>query len=183
MTALPPLLLRPAHERDLNCLAVLAMQVFLDTYARTGIRQSIADEALRSFSVDAFRMLLARDDTVIVLAELRYHLVGFAQVTVGRGQELVRADKPAELDRLYVQEPFTHRSIGSRLLQLAEEQARRHGATALWLTPWVGNDRARQFYRKHGYVDVGGTFFRMDDERHETRVVVKPIADEPAAPC
>jgi GNAT superfamily N-acetyltransferase len=178
MSALPPIHVRPARERDLSCLAVLATQVFLDTYAVTGIRQAIADEALRSFSVPTFKALLASEDTFIWLAEVQYHLVGFGQVTVGRGQALVQAKKPAELDRLYVQEPFTHRGIGSRLLKRAEEEACQRGATALWLTPWVHNVRARQFYRKHGYVDVGATFFRMDDERHENRVVVKPLADE-----
>ena len=176
MSVLPPITVRLARESDLRCLAVLATQVFLDTYATTGIRASIADEVLRSFSVPAFEALLAHDETVIALAEIEGHLVGFSQVTVGRGQELVRASTPAELDRLYVQEPFTYMGIGSRLLASAEEDARTLGATAMWLTPWVHNARARQFYRKHGYVDIGATFFRLDDERHENRVIVKQFA-------
>lgn len=169
----PPieLLLRPATPADALCLGVLATQVFLDTYAPEGIRPAIANEALNAFSTHAFEQLLARPQTFIVVAEVRQHLVGFAQVSLGTPQALVMSPAPAELDRLYVQEPFTGRGVGTALIHQAEADAQQRGAHTLWLTPWVGNVRALRFYAKHGYVDLGATWFEMEQERHENRVL------------
>ncbi|MCF5268346.1 GNAT family N-acetyltransferase, partial [Pseudomonas syringae] len=74
--------LRDASSADALCLAALGMQVFLDTYATQGIRQSIAREALEAFSPAIFAQLLIEPTTFIVVAESQGHLIGFAQVAL-----------------------------------------------------------------------------------------------------
>ena len=100
--------LRPATADDALCLGVLAMQVFLDTYATDGIRPPIAREALGSYAPAVYQRLLQTPGIFILVAEQQGHLVGFAQVTMGTTHTLVDHPAPAELDRLYVQEPFTN---------------------------------------------------------------------------
>lgn len=60
---------RDASSVDAICLSALGMQVFLDTYATQGIRESIAREALDAFSPQAFAHLLAEPATLIIVAE------------------------------------------------------------------------------------------------------------------
>ena len=79
----------------------------------------------------------------------------------------------AELLRLYVQEPFTGKHIGSLLLVEAERLAQEGGATVLWLTPWVHNTRALAFYAAQGYADHGRTEFRFEGESHENRLLAR----------
>ncbi len=165
-----------ARPDDAPCLAVLAAQVFLDTYATAGIRPSIANEVLRSFSVAALDEILRRERSFVVVAEVEAHLVGFAQVSLDVRHEQADDAGACELDRLYVQEPFTGRHIGSGLLQAAERHAARCGASVMWLTPWVHNARALAFYAACGYADIGMTWFEMDGERHENRVLRKACA-------
>jgi GNAT superfamily N-acetyltransferase len=167
---------RAAVPADALCLGVLATQVFLDTYATEGIRPAIAAEVLRAFSTAAFAELLARPQTRVIVAESAAHLIGFAQLTLGAAHAQVLTDAPAELDRLYVQEPFTGLGIGSRLLQEVEALAAAAGISDLWLTPWVHNLRALGFYAGHGYADFGATVFELDGERHVNRVLAKHIA-------
>jgi len=102
-------------------------------------------------------------------------------VTMGTTHTLVHHPAPAELDRLYVQEPFTGRGLGRALLQAAEQEAARRGAGLLWLTPWVHNARALHFYAREGYADVGLTWFEFEGERHENRLLTRPLP-APAAP-
>lgn len=167
--------IRPAVPADALCLGVLAMQVFLDTYATDGIRPEIAREALGTYTPATYGALLQRPDVTILVAERRGHLLGFAQTTLGTGQALVRTTAPAELDRLYVQEPFTGRGLGRRLLHAAEQDAAARGAALLWLSPWVHNHRARHFYAREGYADIGTAWFEFEGERHENRVLVLPL--------
>ena len=64
------------------------MQVFLDTYATEGIRPAIAREVLSSYSEASFTNALMDDGSHIEVAEVKGHLVGFAQVTFGATHEL-----------------------------------------------------------------------------------------------
>jgi GNAT superfamily N-acetyltransferase len=132
---------RPAVPDDVPCIAVLAAQVFLDTYALQGIRPALAREVLAHCSVEATAALLADPRVTILVAELDAHLVGFAQVAHDAPHAQLSDAVGAELRRLYVQERFTARGIGRDLLRHAEKAAAARGADAVWLTAWVGNRR------------------------------------------
>jgi len=174
MTAPPAeIQLRPAVADDALCLSVLAMQVFLDTYCTDGIRPTVAREVLATYSLPAFTRALADPSTRLTVAERAGHLVGFAQLTLGATHGQAPSGVQAELLRLYVQEPFTDRMLGTALLAAAEQLAREGGATVLWLTPWVHNRRAIAFYRRRGYADHGLTWFEFEGERHENRVFAR----------
>ena len=176
-TEQPPfeVLLRNAKPEDALCLSVLAMQVFLDTYATEGIRPAIAREVLASYSQSAFASAIESNDSSISVAEVKCHMVGLAQVTFGAPHELAPAGVQAELLRLYVQEPFTGAKLGTKLLAQAEHIASERGATALWLTPWVHNHRALGFYARRHYIDYGLTHFTFEGESNKNRVLAKSL--------
>jgi GNAT superfamily N-acetyltransferase len=176
----PPFHLRPAVPDDALCLSVLAMQVFLDPYATEGIRPAIAREVLAGYNAEVFTADIAAPHTRIAVAERAGHLIGFVHLTLGATEVLAPPGVQAELLRLYVQEPFTARGVGTALLAQAEAQAAAAGATVLWLTHWVHNHRARAFYSARGYADFGATWFRFEGEAHENRVVAKHLLHEEA---
>lgn len=167
--------LRQAVPEDSLCLSVLAMQVFLDTYATEGIRPALAREALSSYSQATFNEATADSRARIVVAEHKGHMVGFAHVTLSACHELAPSGFQAELLRLYVQEPFTGVKVGTKLLAEAENLAVSAGATVIWLTPWVHNHRALGFYLRRGYGDFGLTYFTFEGESHENRVLAKHL--------
>jgi diamine N-acetyltransferase len=175
-TPLQGLQLRKAVSGDALCLSVLAMQVFLDTYAIEGIPPAIARNALSCFSQAAFEAAITDANSRILMAERADHLIGFAQVTLSKNHDLAPPGVQAELLRLYVQEPFTGARVGSQLLAGAEHIAASAGATVLWLTPWVHNLRALAFYGRRGYQDYGLTWFTFEGESHENRLLAKAVA-------
>lgn len=167
--------IREAQPSDALCLSVLATQVFLDTYATHGVRAALAREVLSTFAEARFCEALSDPSSRIVIAERDEHLIGFAHVCLGARQELAPDGAQSELLRLYVQEPFASRGVGTRLLGAAEEVAAGFGTDVLWLTPWVNNDRAIAFYGRRGYSDHGLTYFLLEGESHENRVLAKSL--------
>ncbi|MBA1291427.1 GNAT family N-acetyltransferase [Pseudomonas japonica] len=165
--------IRDAKLQDALCIAVLGMQVFLDTYATEGIRGPIAREVLDSFSPDNVAKIIARSDTFIIVAEVNHHLVGFAQVAMRTDHDLIPHPNSAELQRLYVQERFTGKGVGYRLLEEAEKQAYLGGASLLWATVWIGNNRALRFYPRQGYEHLGSPSYTFQDETHENQLFGK----------
>lgn len=169
------LAVRAAIASDALRLGVLATQVFLDTYATEGVDTAIAHEVQASFSTEAMRSIIDSGRSHLQVAERAEHLIGFAQTTVGAAQALVQAARPAELDRLYVQEPHTRCGVGSALLREAERFAAQGGCGALWLTPWVHNHRALKFYAHHGYQNLGITTFTMQGVAIDNFVLAKTL--------
>ena len=146
---------RDAVADDALCIAVLGTQVYLDTYATEGIRPAIAREVHEVLSTEAVTAALSAPAARFIVAERDGHLVGFAHLDLDAAHASVPAARPAKLHRLYVQERFTGAGLGSALLARAEERVSTEGATALWLTAWIGNARALAFYPRRGYADVG----------------------------
>ncbi|KQW38982.1 GNAT family N-acetyltransferase [Rhizobacter sp. Root404] len=177
MTPVPAqeLVLRDAVTSDVPCLSVLASQVFLDTYATEGITPWFARELEEHLGVAAVAAWLAAADAWVVLAERDGRLIGFAQSTrrVTHALLTTPAARAFELVRLYVQRPFLGRGIGTALLRRCEAEAKSDGASTLWLTAWVGNERARRFYAARGYVDRGATTYTFDGESFENRLYAR----------
>ena len=178
MSLAPKVSVRLAAAWDAQCLSALATQVFLDTYATSGITPALAREAEAQFSVSAFieRLRSSRDRTL--LAERLGHLVGFAEVTLNEAHALVSAGAAAELARLYVQSPFLRQGVGRQLLRHAEVSALAKGASTLWLTAWIGNQRALAFYASQGYEALGSTEYSFGGQAFENRLFAKALGSE-----
>jgi diamine N-acetyltransferase len=163
---------RAGAPADALCVGVLAMQVFLDTYATEGIRPDLAREALAGYSPEAFAPRLADRDVSFVLAESSGHLIGFAEL---HHASACPADARAhvELVRLYVQQPFQRQGLGAQLMKHAEQRARAVGADALWLSAWCGNERALAFYPAMGYKDVGHAEHVIEGRAYPNRLFLK----------
>lgn len=169
---------RLATAIDVPCLSALATQVFLETYATSGIRVAFVREVESHFSVEAFERLLAHPGRRILLVERAGHLIAFAEVALAARHALVPQVRAAELTRLYVQSPFVRRAVGRRLLARVEGLARAEGASTLWLTAWVGNQRALGFYASQGYDELGSTDYMFEGEAYENRLFAKALRAE-----
>lgn len=172
MTAAAAIGYRRATPDDALCLGVLALQVFLDTYAVNGIRPDLAREALNVYGVEVFAGRLRDPAVEITVAESAGHLVGFVDVSLATACP-VAGLAGAEVLRLYVQAPFQRRGIGKALLAIAEQDAQRRGDACVWLTAWVGNAAALAFYPDAGYADAGTTHYVIEGQAYENRVFAR----------
>jgi ribosomal protein S18 acetylase RimI-like enzyme len=168
--------IRAAVPPDAPRCAALATQVWLDTYARDGIREALADYVLRELTVERMQALLGDPHTRILVAERDAHLVGLAVLMTKRAPPGRDDANAAEIDRLYVQEAWCGRGVGTQLLGAIERLATGERIGELWLSAWAHNTRALRFYARRGYADIGATHFALDGERHENRVLAKAVA-------
>jgi GNAT superfamily N-acetyltransferase len=164
---------RVATPADALCVGVLAMQVFLDTYAREGVRPDLAREALASYSPAVFDARIRDAANHFLLAERAGHLVAFSECSRTPQAPVASLAGGVELVRLYVQGPAQRAGIGEALLVRAEAHAMGLGAPWLWLTAWSGNTNARAFYLAQGYSDVGAASHVFEGNSYENRVYAK----------
>lgn len=172
-----PVRYRTGQPEDALCLGVLALQVFLDTYAMDGMRPDLAREALALCSPAAFEPLLRDPARRFILAERAGHLLGFAECAAGLQAPLPDLSEGLALVRLYVQRHAHGEGLGKALLEGAEELARERRLPLVWLTAWADNAKALGFYRARGYEDMGATDYVFEDQSYENRVFCRRLGE------
>ncbi len=159
-------MIREANKTDSINLAALSIQVWLHTYALEGVRKEISSFVMKTFTEGYFNKLLRDPRYSLLIFTKKNNLVGYILANL----ESFWQDKSNgyEIDTLYVQEHFQGFGIGRQLLS---ELSARYGGT-FWLSTWVHNDKAIDFYKHLGFVDIGHTYFELGkNEQHENRIL------------
>jgi ribosomal protein S18 acetylase RimI-like enzyme len=162
---------RVALPSDAKRIAVLAMQVWLHTYAIEGITQEISDYTRTQLTPENYLAVIHDASCNLWVAESGSALLGFALVKFGASCP-ENNTASAELQTLYVQEHFVGQGIGKLLLQTAESMARSRSLSPLWLTVNVHNSNAIAFYTRQNYMKVGTTYFALGERRHENHILI-----------
>lgn len=117
---------------------------------------------------DAFEGELADGAFAFRLAEADGRLAGYAKI----GPNALPGEAPSgtlELYQLYVRSEWHGEGVAPKLMSWAMAEARQRGATHLALSVYVDNHRARRFYERYGFAEVGRYEFlvgkHVDDDR------------------
>ena len=80
-----------------------------------------------------------------------------------------------ELRQIYVLQQWHGRGVAEELINWAIDTARAEGAPEIYLTVFDHNERAKRFYTRHGFSEVGNCTFKLGDRVDDDRVWRKPL--------
>jgi GNAT superfamily N-acetyltransferase len=130
-----------------------------------------------AFTIDGSAAELADTNAVVWIAEdAGCAAVGYATLHRGAIGNGVIANAPAEVQRIYVDQPWHGRRVGETLMKSCIAQSRAWHCDALWLAVWEENPRAIAFYQKMGFQVVGSTTFLLGSDRQNDLVMALPLA-------
>jgi diamine N-acetyltransferase len=153
--------IRLALEADADRVAALGARLFEQTFADDNSVEDMRLHLEETFSTERQAEELVDPDRMTWLADIDGVDVGFAMVRRGVGADGVSADRPAEVQRIYVDRAAHGSGIGHRLMGTCVDQAAQWGADVLWLGVWERNQRAISFYERAGFVTVGSHTFTL----------------------
>ncbi|MEM7166075.1 MAG: GNAT family N-acetyltransferase [Planctomycetota bacterium] len=166
---------RRATLTDVNNVAALAIQVWLDTYAPLGVRSTMSDYVFSELSPERFQFFVHSPTHALLVAAEKAHIVGLAVVSRNSTCPVDTTPRP-ELDKLYVQPALQRRGVGRQLLRAAEAECVTWSLPALWLAVWEHNQRAIDFYEGCGYAAIGAAEIHLGPEKHRNLVYQKSLA-------
>ncbi|MGF6838936.1 ribosomal protein S18 acetylase RimI-like enzyme [Paraburkholderia youngii] len=117
-------------------------------------RPDIYADATTEFGRDEQHWLasLQGEDRATFLAEFGSNAVGFITIQVVKPiSPLLQPMVVGRIGSVAVLEQIRGRGVGSSLIKLAEEWARKQGATDIRLAVWEFNEQAVNLYRELGY--------------------------------
>ena len=167
--------IRAGEVADAPALAELAARTFRETFAADNRPEDLAMHIDRSYGIPQQRRELMDPAIATLLAEVDGHLAGYAQLKEGPAPSCVTGDAPIELSRFYVAQPWHGRGVAQAMMRAVNSEANRRGARTLWLGVWERNERARAFYEKTGFTDVGCHIFMVGTDPQTDRLLMRTL--------
>jgi diamine N-acetyltransferase len=167
--------IRPARLEDALRLTELAERTFRDAFEPLNTTSDIESDCAGAFSreiqLNEIRDPLA--DTLVV--EKGNGLIAYAQLVQSAPPPCVVGTVPIELKRFYVLQTLHGAGLAPVLMDAITRCAADRGADVVWLGVWEVNARARRFYEKCGFREVGEHRFVLGADEQRDVVMVKRV--------
>ena len=161
---------RPATAADAADLREVATQAYTETF-RGLYRQGDLDAFLpAAFGPTGLQAHVTDPAFTIRVATDGGTIIGFAKL----GPVAFPGDwspGAVELHQLYVLSSHLGEGVGPALMDWAIDTARAGGGTELVLSVYVDNHRAKRFYARYGFVDIGRYDFAVGSTIDEDRLM------------
>jgi GNAT superfamily N-acetyltransferase len=152
-------------------LLPVARRIFTDTFARDydpAAFEAFCDEIYRpdgpmarDFAADGVRWRVATKDG---------EPIGYAKLTPLRAPATDPAPGAMELQQIYVLSGWHGTGVAAELMQWGLSAASEAGAPELYLTVFDHNERAKRFYARYGFSEVGRCTFQLGDRIDDDRI-------------
>jgi ribosomal protein S18 acetylase RimI-like enzyme len=164
---------RDGTPEDAATLDGIFRTSFCDTFAHLYRPQDL-ETFLSSFSVDDWEAQLRDPAFAVRIAETDGVPAGY--IKLGPLKLPVESGGTALLlDQLYVLKEHHGTGIARELMEWGFEEARRRGVEAIYLTVYIDNHRARRFYDRYGFEDVGRYDFMVGEQADEDIIMRKRL--------
>jgi len=147
--------IRRATADDTVLISVLAAATFYEAYFEQDESANLAGYINEAFSPTAIAAEIADPASTFFIIFQNGMAVGYARLIDGSRTDGVADGRVVELKRLYILERMWGKGVGGTLLEYCIRVAAAHGYNSIWLGVWEENPRARAFYEKYGFEQVG----------------------------
>jgi len=170
-----PIHWRRAEPRDAAALSLLGGATFLASFAYDHPGDALIAHVRTAHGEDFYAAALADADQAVLIGETPLGApVGYALLAPPRLPIETRQDD-LELKRIYLLSGWQGGGNGDALLAQVMEEARQRGARRMLLAVYADNARARRFYARHGFVEIGETVFMVGNVPFRDLIYAAPV--------
>ncbi|MEO5493980.1 MAG: GNAT family N-acetyltransferase [Sphingomonas sp.] len=161
---------RDALPADGTELGQVARRCFTETFGNLYRQEDLAAFLDQAFGAAGLPSHLSDPAYAVRLAAHDGAIVGFCKI----GPVAFPGYWPAtaiELHQLYILGPWQGEGVSPVLMDWALATARGRGASEVILSVYIDNHRARRFYERYGFVEIGQYTFMVGDQPDDDRLM------------
>jgi GNAT superfamily N-acetyltransferase len=167
--------IRRGLEPDAGALAAFAARTFAEAFGADNRAEDVRAHLASAYGITQQARELNDPSMTTLLVHGGGNLVAYAQVRIKSPPPCVSHERPIELYRFYLDRSAHGTGVAQQLMAAARAAAREFGGRHLWLSDLELNPRARSFYKKEGFADVGSTDFYVGSDRQTDRVLLASL--------
>ena len=171
--------LAKANAATATQLADLGRQTFQATFAATTAPADLAAYLAENFGSDIQLAELQNRENTFLLAHMQAELVGYGKLRDNSSLGLLEGQDPAgrlEVERLYVRDDWQGTGLGAALMRGILALGEQLHCSAVVLGVWEKNERARAFYQRFGFREIGQHEFRLGQDVQTDLILRKGMA-------
>jgi ribosomal protein S18 acetylase RimI-like enzyme len=160
-------------------LAALGRQTFTETFAASNTPADMAAFLAQAYGPDIQLEELQQARYTFLLAEMQGQLVGYAKLWRASDLGLAPGETPdgrLEVKQLYVVEDWIGTGLGAALMRRILDLAQAESCTAIVLGVWEHNERAKAFYQRFGFREIGEVAFKLGEDVQRDLLLRKGLA-------
>jgi ribosomal protein S18 acetylase RimI-like enzyme len=168
-------MIRQATTENAKLLADLGRHTFRDTFAADNTPENLELYLSQAYGEEK-QLAELRDPTAsFFLAFTGPRALGYLKLRSRSVPPCVIGPSPIEIERFYVDRPFWGRGVADALMERANQVAQQCGCRTIWLGVWEHNARAKAFYHRWGFQDVGSQLFVLGTDPQTDRILVRQL--------
>lgn len=164
---------RDARVDDLPAIDRLFRASFGATFGHLYSAKNLAT-FLADFTPANWRREFEEPRFAFRIAELDRQPVGYAKIGP-MALPTSHGPNAVELYQLYLLDEAKGKGISGELMDWVFARARSLGGDELFLSVFIANPRARRFYRRHGFAEIGPYHFMVGDHADEDIIMRRPL--------
>ncbi|WP_426060309.1 GNAT family N-acetyltransferase [Hymenobacter sp. B1770] len=160
-------------------LADLGRRTFQDAFAAANTAADMEAYLGKTFGPDIQLAELQGRENTFLLAHMQSELVGYAKLRDNSALGLPEGQDPAgrlEIERLYVRDDWQGTGLGAALMRGILALAEQLHCSAVVLGVWEKNERARAFYQRFGFREIGQHNFQLGQDVQIDLILRKGMA-------
>ena len=140
---------------DLDELMLISKRTFVEAFEKDNDPLDFNNYINKAFSHHALAGELQNINSQFYFVHHEYMLVAYFKLNQGSAQTDVKSEDSIELERIYVISNYQGKRLGEQILKHIKQIALQVNKKSLWLGVWQQNERAIQFYERHGFKKFG----------------------------
>jgi ribosomal protein S18 acetylase RimI-like enzyme len=171
--------LAKANAATATQLAELGRQTFQETFQDQNTPENMAAFVAQTFGPEIQLAELQDPEITYLIAHMQGEAVGYAKLQDNSSLGLPEGQDAAgrlEIKQLYVREDWHGTGLGAALMRSILALAEQLHCTAVVLGVWEKNERARAFYQRFGFREIGQHGFQLGDDLQTDLILRKGLA-------
>jgi diamine N-acetyltransferase len=161
---------RDAIVADGPALAEMAAASFTETFGTLYTPADLTAFLRQTFGPEGLPADIGASGLKIRLALADERIVGFAKLARSSSLPEPATVADAELKQLYISKDWQGTDVAATLMAWALAEARAEGAARMVLSVYVDNLRAKRFYARYGFAEIGAAPFLVGDHIDDDRI-------------
>ena len=160
------LCLKKCSLSDASTLQQISKETFFQTFAPYNSSEIMSAFLSSAYSLEKLSKELKNENSSFFFLYYENQLAGYLKINQAPSQTDINDSDSLEIERFYVLKPFQDKGLGTFLMNKSIAIAKKLKKSYVWLGVWERNEKAKAFYKKHGFYQIGAhSFFVGPDEQ------------------
>ena len=152
-----------AAKKDFQILSEIAEVTFIESHGRSASAEDIQKYISEKYHEDIFKDELSDPKNIYHIIYYGNNPAGYSKIIFDAPYAESEIKNITKLERIYLLREYYDLQLGSALFQFNIDLSKSNDQMGMWLYVWKENQRALNFYKKHGFVVIGSYDFKISE--------------------